>query len=88
VDVSLDGTKWSGSGIEAHANNGPLILRIPQGYQSGVLVESEGNSPFQCRASVCSEGRKTWDDERKSIQFGSGPTMIHLSTANGPVSVN
>ncbi len=29
VTVSLNGTSWSGSGIEAHANNGPLTLRIP-----------------------------------------------------------
>jgi hypothetical protein len=88
VTVSLNGTSWSGSGIEAHVNNGPLTLRIPEGYQSGVLVESDGHSPFRCHASACSEGRKTWDEERKSIQFGSGPTMIHLSTVNGPISVN
>jgi hypothetical protein len=88
VTVTLNGKVWNGSGIEAHANNGPLTLRIPEGYQSGVLVESDGNSPFRCHANACSEGRKTWDDERKSIQFGSGPTMIHLSTVNGPISVN
>ncbi len=73
VTVSLGGTAWSGSGFEAHANNGPLTLRIPTGYQSGVLVESEGHSPFQCHASVCSEGRKNWEDDRKSIAFGSVP---------------
>lgn len=88
VTVSLDGTSWSGSGIEAHANNGPVTLQLPEGYQSGVLVESDGHSPIRCHASACSEGRKTWDDDRKSIQFGSGPTMIHLSTRNGPISVN
>jgi DUF4097 and DUF4098 domain-containing protein YvlB len=88
VTVSLNGTSWTGSGIEAHANNGPLTLRIPEGYQSGVLVESDGHSPFRCRASACSEARKNWDDERKSIAFGSGPTMIHLSTMNGPLSIN
>jgi hypothetical protein len=87
VSVSLGGKSWNGSGLEAHASNGPLTLRIPSGYQSGVLVESEGHSPFQCRASVCSEGRKNWEDDRKSIAFGSGPTLIHLSTVNGPVSV-
>lgn len=87
VSVSLGGTAWSGSGLEAHANNGPLTLRIPSGYQSGVLVESDGHSPFQCHASVCSEGRKTWEDDHKSIEFGSGPTVIHLSTVNGPISV-
>jgi hypothetical protein len=87
VTLSLTGKNWSGSGLEAHAGNGPLTLEIPSGYQSGVLVESEGHSPFQCHASVCSEGRKNWEDDRKSIQFGSGPTVIHLSTVNGPVSV-
>jgi|SRR5664279_2370170 len=88
VTVSLKGTTWNGAGIEAHANNGPLTLRIPEGYQSGVLVESDGHSPFRCHARACSEGSKTWDDDRKSIQFGSGPTLIHLSTVNGPISVN
>jgi hypothetical protein len=88
VTVSLSGRTWNGSGIEAHANNGPLTLEIPSGYQSGVLVESAGHSPFQCHASVCSEGRKNWEDDRKSIEFGSGPTVVHLSTVNGPVSVH
>jgi DUF4097 and DUF4098 domain-containing protein YvlB len=88
LTISLSGKTWSGSGIEAHANNGPLTLEIPSGYQSGVLVESVGHSPFQCHASVCSEGRKNWEDDSKSIEFGSGPTVIHLSTVNGPVSVH
>jgi len=88
LTIALSGTNWNGSGIEAHANNGPLTVEIPSGYQSGVLVESEGHSPFQCHSSVCSEGRKNWDDDRKSIEFGSGPTVVHLSTVNGPVSVH
>ena len=88
LTVSLGGKSWSGSGLEAHAGNGPLTLEIPSGYQSGVLVESEGHGPFQCHASVCSEARKNWEDDRKSIEFGSGPTVVHLSTVNGPVSVH
>jgi hypothetical protein len=48
VTISLKDTAWSGSGIEVHANNGPLTLRIPSGYQSGVLIESDGHSPFAC----------------------------------------
>ena len=88
LTISLSGKNWNGSGVEAHANNGPLTLEIPSGYQSGVLVESEGHSPFQCHSSVCSEGRKTWEDDRKSIEFGSGPTVVHLSTVNGPISVH
>jgi DUF4097 and DUF4098 domain-containing protein YvlB len=88
LTISLSGKNWTGSGIEARANNGPLTLEIPSGYQSGVLVESAGHSPFQCHSSVCSEGRKNWEEDSKSIEFGSGPTVIHLSTVNGPVSVH
>jgi len=88
VTVSLTGDKWTGSGLEAHATNGPVRLEIPSGYQSGVILESDGNGPFQCHASVCSEGRKTWDDDHKRVEFGSGPTLVRVSTVNGPVSVN
>jgi len=88
VTLSLSGSTWSGAGLEAHAHNGPLTLEIPSHYQSGVVLESEGHSPFQCHAAACSEGRKTWDDDRKRIEFGSGPTLVRLTTANGPVTVN
>ena len=86
VDVSLGGERWSGAGLEARAENGPVTLRIPPGYKSGVVVESTGRGPFSC-ASVCSEGRKSWDDDHKRVEFGSGPTMVRLSVGNGPVSV-
>ena len=87
ITIDLDGKNWSGAGLEAHATNGPVTLRVPAGYQSGVILESDGNGPFSCRASVCNEGRKTWDEEHKRVEFGSGPTVIHVSTVNGPVSV-
>jgi len=87
IDINLDGKNWNGAGLEAHAMNGPVTLRVPAGYQSGVVLESDGNGPFSCRASVCNEGRKTWDEEHKRVEFGAGPTVIHVSTVNGPVSV-
>jgi len=87
INIDLDGTSWNGAGLEAHAANGPVTLRVPSGYQSGVILESEGHGPFSCRASVCNEGRKSWDEDRKSVEFGSGPTVVRVSTVNGPVSV-
>jgi hypothetical protein len=88
VTLSLDGDSWTGSGVEAHATNGPVTLRIPSGYKSGVVIESDGHGPFKCKASVCSEGRKTWDGDNKRIEFGCGPTLIRISTVNGPLSVS
>jgi hypothetical protein len=87
ITIDLEGKNWSGAGLEAHATNGPVTLRVPSGYQSGVVLESDGNGPFSCHASVCDEGRKTWDEEHKRVEFGSGPTVIRVSTVNGPVSV-
>lgn len=87
ITIDLNGSGWTGAGLEAHASNGPVTLRVPAGYQSGVVLESDGNGPFSCHASVCGEGRKTWDDEHKRVEFGSGPTLVRVSTVNGPVTV-
>ena len=75
-------------GIEAHTQNGPASLRIPSNFRSGVVVESDGHGPVSCRAAACKEARRTWDDEdNRKIELGSGPTVVRMSTVNGPVSV-
>jgi hypothetical protein len=51
-------------------------------------VESNGHSPMSCHASICNDARKTWDDEHRRIEYGSGTPLIRLSTENGPISVN
>ena len=86
--MDLKGDSWKGSGLEADAQNGPLSLRLPKNYQSSVLLESNGNSPMSCHASVCDDARKTWDEDHRRIEFGSAPAVIHLSTVNGPISVD
>jgi hypothetical protein len=88
LSVSLNMPGWNGSGMEAHVDNGPLTLHVPTGYTSGVLLESNGSGPFSCASAACSEGRKTWDDDRKSVAFGSGPTVVRVSAENGPISVH
>lgn len=87
MSLALSGDSWEGAGLDARTTNGPVTLEVPSGYKSGVVLESDGHGPFQCRASVCSEGRKTWDEDVKRVEFGSGPTLVHVSTVNGPVSV-
>ena len=87
ISVSLSGEAWNGSGLEADAQNGPLTLRVPKNYQSSLLVESDGHSPMSCQASFCNVARKTWDEDRRRIEFGNAPAVIHLSTVNGPIAV-
>ncbi len=86
ITVSL-GANWNGAELVADAVNGPLTLRVPSGFRSSFLVESNGHSPVSCRASICSDARKTWDDDHRRIEYGSGSPVIRLSTENGPISV-
>lgn len=87
ISINLKGTTWNGAGLSADAKNGPLTLFVPAGYKSSFVVESRNYSPMSCRASICENARKTWDDNDRRIEFGASPAMIRLSTVNGPVSV-
>lgn len=87
ITVALRESAWNGSGLVADAENGPVTLHVPAGFQSSFLVESRGNGPVSCQATICGDSRKTWDDDRKRIEHGNGAPLIQLSTVNGPVSV-
>jgi hypothetical protein len=87
ISVDLKETNWNGAGLTADAENGPVTLRVPSGFQSSFVVESTNHAPMSCRASICGSARKTWDDEHRRIEYGSSPALVHLSTVNGPVSV-
>lgn len=87
ISVALQGKTWSGTGLTAEAQNGPLTLTVPSGYQSSFVVESKNYAPMSCRASICDNARKTWDDDHRRIEFGNAPAVIRLSTVNGPISV-
>jgi hypothetical protein len=72
ISVNLTGTRWDGAGLEAHAVNGPLSVRIPDNYQSGTRIESAGHSPFNCRAAACrvrrcANGRSSLDGQRAGV---------------------
>jgi hypothetical protein len=85
LTVRLGGAEWAGEGLEGETSNGPLSLSVPSGYRSGVVVEADGRSPFTCRR--CDEAQRTWDDDSRRVQFGSGPARVRLKTVNGPVTV-
>lgn len=85
VNVKLEGSEWEGEGLRGSTRNGPLTVSVPGGYRSGVVVEADGRSPFRCVR--CSDSQRTWDDDSRRVQLGTGPERVHLSTSNGPVTV-
>jgi hypothetical protein len=84
--VRLAGDKWGEGRLTATAQNGPVNLQVPRGFASGVRVHSSNHSPWKCRG--CADGRRTWDDSSRSVELGSGPVAVTLSTVNGPVAVD
>jgi hypothetical protein len=88
ISVDVKGSNWDGGGLVADAINGPVSLHVPAEFQSSFLIEAKEHAPVSCHASICSQTRRTWDDENRRIEFGSGSPVIHLSTHNGPISVD
>lgn len=87
ISVNLQGTRWAGE-LHARAQNGPLSVRVADDFTSGVEVSSSRRAPWNCRVAAC--GSAVSDDERggRSVRLGSGPTVVTLSTVNGPVTVD
>ena len=86
VAVRLAGSRWADGSLTASAQNGPVKLQVPRGFASGVRVRSSQHSPWKCQG--CDDGRRTWDDASRSVELGSGPVAVTLSTVNGPVAVD
>jgi hypothetical protein len=87
ISVELEGDRWNGGTLDASAVNGPLSLKIADGYRSGVRLEVLGHGPVTCPDEPCRSARKTWDENAKRIEFGDSDPVVRLSTRNGPVSV-
>ena len=87
IGVRLSGRRWDGS-LTARASNGPLTVSVPADYQSGVEITSSTHSPWNCRIAACRSGNRDWDDRSRSLKLGTDPVVVHLSTVNGPVTVN
>jgi hypothetical protein len=87
VTVKLDAPTWTGDGLEASTQNGPVSLSAPDGLRTGVHIEGSQHSPFQVNGTTLvrvDDGN--WGNNR-SVRLGEGPVRVRLSTVNGPVTV-
>jgi len=86
VLIELDGSGWSGRGLDASATNGPLSVRLPDFYASGVRVYASDRNPIQCRATQCSQAiRRSGSPD--VIEIGGPDAPVTLSVLNGPLSI-
>ena len=87
IGVRLSGRRWDGS-LTARAQNGPLSVTLPVDFQTGVEISSSARSPWSCRAAACRSAAGSWDEGARTVRFGGDPVAVHLSTVNGPVTIN
>lgn len=88
VDLELAGREWEGAGLSVESTNGPLALALDPAYASGVRVEVR-HGPVACDLSPC--GRTMRDDGPgggRTVELGTGPAKVTVSTTNGPVSID
>lgn len=87
LTIALTGTRWEGKGLEADAKNGPLTLKVPDGFATGVRVETSSHSPFSCRAAACEGARRQNGNRTRLFEIGNESATVRISTSNGPVSI-
>ena len=81
----LDGDRWQDGSLAARPKTVPCTSRGGE-LPVGRAVESSGHSPWSCKGEACRAGRKDWDDRGRSVELGTGPTVVRISTVNGPVA--
>ena len=83
LSIVLTGNRWDGRGLDAETHNGPLSLRIPEGYNAH-LEAGTNNGPMSLGFPVTMVGRI---GRNISTDLGSGGTTIRAVTHNGPLSI-
>jgi hypothetical protein len=86
LTVKLAEGGWRGAGLDARTENGPLSLRVPDSYSSGVEVSMSRRTPLQC-SELCDEMREERVGSRRTLALGGARASVRLATSNGPVSI-
>ena len=86
VLIELDGTGWSGHGLDASATNGPLTVRLPDSYNSALRITVSERNPISCRAAQCGQAIRR-PGSPDLIEIGGSNAPVTLSVLNGPLAI-
>jgi hypothetical protein len=83
LDVDLDAARWSGKGLDANTQNGPIQLTAPGDLKSGVVVRGSRMSP----ATLNGTPQPIEASGARKFHFGGDEIVVRLSTVNGPIDI-
>ena len=83
LNVTLDGDRWRGEGLDLRTTNGPVNVDIPDAY-SARLETGTVNGGMRIDFPVTLQGTI---GRHISTQLGDGGAPIRAVTTNGPVTI-
>lgn len=88
LSIKISGDVWNGARLDASTMNGPVQMTAPDTFRSGVRVETNGQSPFTCKAAMCRSALTDARSEKHTLQMNGSADTVRLTAGNGPVSVS
>jgi hypothetical protein len=85
IEVELDDVSWSGKGLDAATQNGPVMLVAPSAVRTGVCIQSSQHSPVKWSGPNGSPEELPGGE--RIFMLGTEPIRVQLSTVNGPIEV-
>lgn len=83
IDVDLDGTTWSGAGLDLQTTNGGVRMNIPVGYNAHLETGTK-NGNIRIDFPVTFQGTL---GQSFSTDLGSGGPTLRVRTSNGGVRI-
>jgi hypothetical protein len=86
VDIDLEGTFWSGEGLDVETTNGGVKVVVPENY-SARFEASTSNGGVNVDYPGVIQNRRNRDNRDINTQLGSGGAPIRVRTTNGGVKL-
>jgi DUF4097 and DUF4098 domain-containing protein YvlB len=84
ISITLGGSRWKGTGLDAETQNGPMVLYVPEGYNAH-LETGTTNGPMSIGFPITVVGRSL--QQRITTTLGDGGPTIRARTQNGPLTI-
>lgn len=86
LTITLAGTSWDGAGLDAQTVNGPLTIRVPDGYNAQLQTGTR-NGPFHTDIPITVQGNIGRIGQEISTTLGRGGVTLRATTTNGPLTI-